>query len=286
MDGDNKLLYVWFCELQVWWTVCFPYTVCAITLLSHVNIYITGLAVFDFQLQSADIYDDLISRRVNSSDAEKFAEVCPCPCNGVAWGVIWWVFSSMYLFNVLKQCRFWSVLKVFVFIQTNHSCRGMISFVFLCGSMYLGLVILSWGKPTSLYGLQSFKIYVYLVRPNLIAFMGTVISWLRVWNSFRDTWLVKLLKITMVDDYLFIRSVTTYITHDFEMIMVFVKTVFAMLQIPWVYTRESLCDLPFYFKVFPGWKWNLNIEKYVENVPKCYRKLFGWSWISKPRFTS
>ncbi|GMN28103.1 hypothetical protein TIFTF001_001926 [Ficus carica] len=35
-----------------------------------------------------DIYDDLISRRVNSSDAEKFAEVCPCPCNGVAWGVI------------------------------------------------------------------------------------------------------------------------------------------------------------------------------------------------------
>lgn len=56
-----------------------------------------------------DIYDDLISRRVNSSDAEKFAEVCPCPCNGVAWGVIW----------------------------------GLISFCFLCGAMYLGLVILS-----------------------------------------------------------------------------------------------------------------------------------------------
>lgn len=37
----------------------------------------------------ADIYDDLISRRVNISDAEKFAEVCPCPCNGVGWGVIW-----------------------------------------------------------------------------------------------------------------------------------------------------------------------------------------------------
>lgn len=56
-----------------------------------------------------DIYDDLISRRVNSSDAEKFAEVCPCPCNGVAWGVIW----------------------------------GIISFTLLCGSVYLGLVILS-----------------------------------------------------------------------------------------------------------------------------------------------
>ncbi|KAJ8436638.1 hypothetical protein Cgig2_029884 [Carnegiea gigantea] len=56
-----------------------------------------------------DIYDDLISRRVNSSDAEKFAEICPCPCNGVAWGFIW----------------------------------GVISFTFLCGAMYLGLVILS-----------------------------------------------------------------------------------------------------------------------------------------------
>ncbi|KAG8662485.1 hypothetical protein MANES_01G110900v8 [Manihot esculenta] len=56
-----------------------------------------------------DIYDDLISRRVHSSDAEKFAELCPCPCNGVGWGIIW----------------------------------GMISFIFLCGSIYLGLVILS-----------------------------------------------------------------------------------------------------------------------------------------------
>uniref|UniRef100_A0A803NDS9 Uncharacterized protein n=1 Tax=Chenopodium quinoa TaxID=63459 RepID=A0A803NDS9_CHEQI len=30
-----------------------------------------------------DIYDDLISRRVNSSDAEKFAEVCPCHAMGL-----------------------------------------------------------------------------------------------------------------------------------------------------------------------------------------------------------
>ncbi|KAL2342478.1 hypothetical protein Fmac_003763 [Flemingia macrophylla] len=56
-----------------------------------------------------DIYDDLISRRVHSSDAEKFAEVCPCPCTGVGWGIIW----------------------------------GLISFVFLCGAVYLGAVILS-----------------------------------------------------------------------------------------------------------------------------------------------
>ncbi|KAI5330438.1 hypothetical protein L3X38_029836 [Prunus dulcis] len=55
-----------------------------------------------------DIYDDLISRRVNSSDAERFAEECPC-CTGCGWGVIW----------------------------------AFISFFFLCGSMYLALVVLA-----------------------------------------------------------------------------------------------------------------------------------------------
>ncbi|CAN4079960.1 unnamed protein product [Withania somnifera] len=56
-----------------------------------------------------DIYDDLISRRVNTSDAEKFAELCPCCGPGPVWGVLW----------------------------------GMISFVFLFGAMYLGLALLS-----------------------------------------------------------------------------------------------------------------------------------------------
>ncbi|KAH1251843.1 hypothetical protein GmHk_05G014619 [Glycine max] len=63
-----------------------------------------------------DIYDDLISRRVHSSDAEKFAEVCPCPCTGVGWGV--------YL------------------VELTRKARGLISFVFLCGAVYLGAVIL------------------------------------------------------------------------------------------------------------------------------------------------
>uniref|UniRef100_A0A6N2LEH5 Uncharacterized protein n=1 Tax=Salix viminalis TaxID=40686 RepID=A0A6N2LEH5_SALVM len=43
-----------------------------------------------------DIYDDLISRRVHSSDAEKFAEACPCPCNGAGWGFIWGVISFLF----------------------------------------------------------------------------------------------------------------------------------------------------------------------------------------------
>ncbi|KAJ0781450.1 hypothetical protein HanPI659440_Chr06g0249431 [Helianthus annuus] len=44
-----------------------------------------------------DIYGDLISRQVHTSDAEKFAEVCPCPCNGVGWGVIWGLISLIFL---------------------------------------------------------------------------------------------------------------------------------------------------------------------------------------------
>ncbi|CAA7410433.1 unnamed protein product [Spirodela intermedia] len=79
------------------------------TKLRILRYVILFIGVMNSLFSVYDIYDDLISRRVNTSDAEKFAEVCPCPCNGVAWGVIW----------------------------------GLISFSFLCGSMYLGLVILS-----------------------------------------------------------------------------------------------------------------------------------------------
>lgn len=78
----------------------------SIHILKYVILFI---GVMNSLFSVYDIYDDLISRRVHSSDAEKFAEICPCPCNGVGWGIIW----------------------------------GMISFVFLCGAMYLGLVILS-----------------------------------------------------------------------------------------------------------------------------------------------
>lgn len=48
-----------------------------------------GCLILSEAFSNTDIYDDLISRRVHSSDAEKFAEVCPCPFNGVAWGVVW-----------------------------------------------------------------------------------------------------------------------------------------------------------------------------------------------------
>ncbi|ERN03996.1 hypothetical protein AMTRI_Chr13g118280 [Amborella trichopoda] len=77
-----------------------------VRLLRYIILFI---GVMNSLFSVYDIYDDLISRRVHSSDAEKFAELCPCPCNGVAWGVIW----------------------------------GFISLIFLSGAMYLGLVILS-----------------------------------------------------------------------------------------------------------------------------------------------
>ncbi|KAF8390115.1 hypothetical protein HHK36_024637 [Tetracentron sinense] len=81
-----------------------------IRILRYIILFIGVMnSLFSVYGMILDIYDDLISRRVHTSDAEKFAELCPCPCNGVGWGVIW----------------------------------GLISFLFLCGAMYLGLVILS-----------------------------------------------------------------------------------------------------------------------------------------------
>ncbi|KVI02793.1 hypothetical protein Ccrd_018914 [Cynara cardunculus var. scolymus] len=62
-----------------------------VRILRYVILFI-GITLGSY---SVYIYDDLISRRVNSSDAEKFAEICPCPCNGVAWGVIWFMESDL-----------------------------------------------------------------------------------------------------------------------------------------------------------------------------------------------
>ncbi|KAJ0043050.1 hypothetical protein Pint_18762 [Pistacia integerrima] len=73
------------------------------SLFSVYGVYLLILPPFPFyQMAATGIKECKL-------DAEKFAEVCPCPCNGAGWGVIW----------------------------------GMISFAFLCGAMYLGLVILS-----------------------------------------------------------------------------------------------------------------------------------------------
>ncbi|WVZ23959.1 hypothetical protein V8G54_002503 [Vigna mungo] len=80
-----------------------------IIFIENITYFHRNAGVMNSLFSVYDIYDDLISRRVNSSDAEKFAEVCPCPCTGVGWGVIW----------------------------------GLISFIFLCGAVYLGAVILS-----------------------------------------------------------------------------------------------------------------------------------------------
>ncbi|CAI0456556.1 unnamed protein product [Linum tenue] len=99
--GEGSIRFIAF--LAIIW-VLQEYT--KVRILRYVILFI---GVMNSLFSVYDIYDDLISRRVNSSDAEKFAELCPCPCTGVGWGMIW----------------------------------GMISFLFLCASIYLGLVILS-----------------------------------------------------------------------------------------------------------------------------------------------
>ncbi|RVW84571.1 hypothetical protein CK203_048135 [Vitis vinifera] len=42
------------------------------------RFFILFMGVMNSLFSVYDIYDDLISRRVHSSDAEKFAEICPC----------------------------------------------------------------------------------------------------------------------------------------------------------------------------------------------------------------
>ncbi|KAH9778729.1 hypothetical protein KPL71_007441 [Citrus sinensis] len=69
----------------------------------------TDIRILRYIILFIGVMNSLFSVLVHSSDAEKFAEVCPCPCNGIRWGIIW----------------------------------GLISFFFLCGAMYFGLVILS-----------------------------------------------------------------------------------------------------------------------------------------------
>ncbi|GKC48721.1 hypothetical protein Tco_1071466 [Tanacetum coccineum] len=76
-----------------------------IHILKYVILFI---GVMNSLFSVYDIYDDLISRRVNSSDAEKFAEICPCPCNGVFgvglyWNLGWESYGELYLsfFSVL-----------------------------------------------------------------------------------------------------------------------------------------------------------------------------------------
>ncbi|XP_024362210.1 uncharacterized protein [Physcomitrium patens] len=68
-----------------------------LTIIKILRYVILFMGVMNGLFSIYDIYDDLISRRVNSSDAEKFAQLCPCPCNGVAWGVIWGFFSLIFL---------------------------------------------------------------------------------------------------------------------------------------------------------------------------------------------
>ncbi|KAK9204052.1 hypothetical protein WN943_014309 [Citrus x changshan-huyou] len=105
------ILFIGKCNSALFLSVLFSEVYCNASCVSDEESQLNNCRCDEQLVFSSgyDIYDDLISRRVHSSDAEKFAEVCPCPCNGIGWGIIW----------------------------------GLISFFFLCGAMYFGLVILS-----------------------------------------------------------------------------------------------------------------------------------------------
>jgi hypothetical protein len=71
-------------------------------------------------------FDDLISRWVNSSDAEKFAEICPCPCNSVGWGVLWWVKNhSLQNVHCHTLCQFFLKKNLIIECAVCHVTQGL-----------------------------------------------------------------------------------------------------------------------------------------------------------------
>ena len=92
---------------------------------------------YDCNSCGVDIYDDLISRRVNSSDAEKFAEVCPCPCNGFGWGIIWWVLLYIWEHTWMQRRLFYFGQKVAGLWDWN-----------LKSGIFLLQIIFYWGAQT------------------------------------------------------------------------------------------------------------------------------------------
>ncbi|URE44097.1 hypothetical protein MUK42_25457 [Musa troglodytarum] len=106
-----------------------------VQILRHVILFI---GVMNSLFSVYDMYDDLISRRVHSSDAEKFAEVCPCPCNGVAWELSLWREYGRYLsLMATRQGVYGDVL--------TEEGQGMIA---LCDGW---LQPLHWSSPKDKY---------------------------------------------------------------------------------------------------------------------------------------
>lgn len=65
---------------------------------AYLRLFILFLGVMSCLYSLWDIVDDLITRRVNESDASKYARIC---CKGCmppqAWGVIWFLVSLLFL---------------------------------------------------------------------------------------------------------------------------------------------------------------------------------------------
>lgn len=86
-------------------------------------------------------------------------------------------------YSLCKMIRFALISKFFSLFAMNYTCRGMISFIFLCGSMYLGLVILSWGTTCSWLPFAMIWHVCIFDETRHIVFIGKISS-LKMWNSF------------------------------------------------------------------------------------------------------
>mmetsp|Transcript_11840 Transcript_11840/g.31836 ORF Transcript_11840/g.31836 Transcript_11840/m.31836 type:complete len:235 (-) Transcript_11840:1388-2092(-) len=63
-----------------------------LTTFDGLTYFVLFVGVMSCLYSIYDIYDDLIRRKVNESDASMFAKKCPC-CPSQGWGVIWALLS-------------------------------------------------------------------------------------------------------------------------------------------------------------------------------------------------
>ena len=64
----------------------------------YLRYFILFLGVMSCMYSLFDIVEDLISRRVNESDASKYAKLCCHGCLGPrVWGFIWFIISFLFL---------------------------------------------------------------------------------------------------------------------------------------------------------------------------------------------
>lgn len=86
----------------------------------YIRYFVLFMGVMSALYSLYDVIEDLIMRKVNSSDATKFSKLC---CKGLIspriWGLIWFLISLIFLVGSI-------LLGLIIFDQTDNSYDPLI----------------------------------------------------------------------------------------------------------------------------------------------------------------